>query len=228
MQAVRKRQTSHEFTWTDSTGSKRTLPFLCYQPSNFQADATMPLLLFLHGAGERGTDLKLVTKHGPPKLIDQGEDFPMIVVSPQCPPEQWWADRENLEGLFQLVQHLQDDLPVDPRRTYLTGMSMGGYGTFALTAAHGELFAAVIPVCGGGDLLNLGQLPKVPLWAFHGRDDDIVPLVRSEEIVDAIQKNGGDARLTIYDNVEHDSWSATYSNPDVYDWLLSHELPKPR
>lgn len=155
-------------------------------------------------------------------MIAAGETFPMVVASPQCPLDQWWAMQEDVNGLAQLVWYLQQELPVDPQRTYLTGMSMGGYGTFALAAAYPEIFAAIIPVCGGGDCQRAEKLKSVPTWAFHGRDDDVVPLVRSEEIIEAIQQNGGDARLTIYDNVQHDSWTATYANREIYDWLLSH------
>ncbi len=223
MQTVSKRQESHEFFWFDSQGKKRSWPFLCYQPSDFQTETEVPLLVFLHGAGERGTDLSLVKKHGPPKLIDQGEDFPFVVISPQCPKNQWWAMRENVHGIAQLVQHIQAEYSIDTARTYLTGMSMGGYGSWAIAAEYPEMFAAIVPICGGADLDNANLLKQTPAWAFHGQEDEIVPVLRSQEIVDAIEKIDGDARLTIYDNVEHDSWSATYANPDVYQWLLTHE-----
>jgi len=224
MQTVSKRQESHEFFWFDNRGKKRTLPYLLYQPSEFHAETKLPLLIFLHGAGERGTDLESVKKHGPPKLIDQGEDLPFVVVSPQCPPEQWWAMRENVDGLAKLATYIQSEYSIDTNRTYLTGMSMGGYGSWAAAAAYPDLFAAIIPVCGGADLKTAADLKSIPAWAFHGRDDDVVPLVRSEEIVNEVSKIGGDARLTIYDNVQHDSWSVTYANREIYDWLLSHEI----
>lgn len=224
MQTVSKRQETHEFVWFDSQGKKRSFPFLCYLPSGFQEETKLPLLIFLHGAGERGTDLELVKKHGPPKLIDQGEDFPFVVISPQCPLDQWWAMQENINGVTQLTEHIQSEYSVDLERTYLTGMSMGGYGTWAAAASYPDLFAAIIPICGGADLAIAADLKGMPTWAFHGRDDDIVPLIRSEEIVDEVSKIGGDARLTIYDNVQHDSWSVTYANRDIYDWLLSHKI----
>ncbi len=223
MQTVSKRQPSHEFVWLDSHGRQRSFPFLCYRPREFQPEAKLPLLVFLHGAGERGTDLERVKKHGPPKLIDQGEDLPFVVVSPQCPEDQWWAMAENIHGLAQLTQYIQSEYSIDTTRTYLTGMSMGGYGTWATAAAYPEMYAAIVPICGGADLAIVADLKSTPAWAFHGRDDDIVPLVRSEEIVDEVSKIGGDSRLTIYDNVQHDSWSATYANREIYDWLLSHK-----
>ncbi|MBA2114310.1 carboxylesterase family protein [Bremerella alba] len=228
MQTVSKRQESHEFFWFDSQGRKRAFPFLCYQPHEFQAETKLPLLIFLHGAGERGTDLELVKKHGPPKLIDQGEDLPFVVISPQCPLDQWWAMQENVDGLAQLTQYIQSEYSTDADRTYLTGMSMGGYGSWATAAAYPNLFAAIIPVCGGADLAIAADLKPTAAWAFHGRDDEIVPVIRSKEIVNEVSKIGGDARLTIYDNVQHDSWSVTYANREIYDWLLSHELRNQR
>lgn len=224
MNSVPSRQEEHEFVWLDSQGQKRTFPFLLYWPSTPQPESKLPLLIFLHGAGERGTDFQLAKKHGPPKLIDQGEEFPFVVVSPQCPLDQWWAMRENVDGLAQLTQFIQSEYNIDTNRTYLTGMSMGGYGTWATAAAYPDLFAAIIPICGGADLAIAADLKATPAWAFHGRDDDIVPLIRSEEIVGKVSKIGGDARLTIYDNVQHDSWSVTYANREIYDWLLSHEI----
>lgn len=213
------------FRWTDSQGEQRSMPYLCYLPPELETDSELPLLLFLHGAGERGNDLVPVAKHGPPKLIEQGERFRFVVISPQCPQDQWWAMQENVRGLAQLIEQIFADYPIDPRRIYLTGMSMGGYGTWALAAAHPDLPAAIVPVCGGANLETANSLKEIPAWAFHGRDDEVVPVIRSQEIIDAIQEIGGDARITIYDNTSHDSWSATYANQDVYQWLLNHRRP---
>ncbi|MEW4562984.1 PHB depolymerase family esterase [Bremerella sp. JC770] len=219
-----QRQQEYEFAWLDRHGEQRRFPYLCYQPTEPPAGTKLPLLVFLHGAGERGTDLALVKKHGPPKLIDHGEDLPFVVVSPQCPLDQWWAMRENIEGLVQLTRSIQAEYPIDVGRTYLTGMSMGGYGAWATAAAYPDLFAAIVPICGGADLATAADLKGTPAWAFHGQEDEIVPVIRSEEIVNEVSKIGGDARLTIYDNVQHDSWSVTYANREIYDWLLSHEI----
>ena len=144
------------------------------------------------------------------------------MISPQCPLDQWWAMKENVRGLAQLIGQVHAEYPIDPRQIYLTGMSMGGYGTWALAAAYPDLPAAILPVCGGANLETASLLKEIPAWTFHGRDDDVVPLIRSQEIIDAIQEMGGDARITIYDNTGHDSWSKTYSNRDAYDWLLNH------
>lgn len=227
MPADSSRQEAHLFSWTDSQGQQRSFPFWCYLPQEQQTDSELPLLLFLHGAGERGSELSLVNKHGPPKLIEQGEDFPFVVISPQCPVNQWWAMGENIVGLAELIEQVYADYPIDPQRMYATGMSMGGYGTWKLAATYPKLLAAIVPVCGGGERSMATALKDLPIWAFHGRDDEIVPLIRSQEIIDELSKIGSDARLTIYDNVQHDSWSATYANREVYDWLLSHKTSNP-
>ncbi|MFI4875136.1 MAG: prolyl oligopeptidase family serine peptidase [Blastopirellula sp. JB062] len=202
----------------------RKISYLLYLPADYQADgAAKPLLLFLHGAGERGNDLELVKKHGPPKLAVV-KSLPFIVVSPQCPTDQWWNAGENLEALSQLLNAIQAQYAVDPKQIYCTGLSMGGYGVLSLVAKHPYKFAAAISICGGGDPAQADRFQSTPLWAFHGDADEVVPLKRSEEMIAAVQDAGGDAKLTIYPGVKHDSWSATYDNPEVYDWLLSHVL----
>lgn len=227
MPADSPRQEAHCFTWTDSDGNRRSFSYWCYLPPGSPSAAGWPLLLFLHGAGERGNDLSLVNKHGPPKLITQGEDFPFVVISPQCPFDQWWAMQENGIGLAKLVEQVYADCPIDPERMYATGMSMGGYGTWHLAATYPELFAAIVPICGGVNRSQAAALQNIPVWAFHGREDDIVPLIRSQEIIDELTKIGSDAKLTIYDNVRHDSWSATYANREIYDWLLTCKTSNP-
>ena len=130
------------------------------------------------------------------------------------------------EPLIQLVDHVVAKMRIDPTRVYVTGLSMGGYGTWRLVAAHPERFAAAVPICGGGEPREMaGALRRVPIWAFHGARDPVVPLSASQEMVDAVQRAGGDVRLTVYPEVAHDSWTQTYNNPEVYDWLLSHRRP---
>jgi len=179
-----------------------------------------PLMLFLHGAGERGSDLNLVKKHGPPKLIEQGRELPFIVVSPQCPAGVWWSER--LDTLMALLDEIESKYEVDPSRVYLTGLSMGGFGTWALACERPERFAAIVPICGGGQWFLADRLKKVPVWAFHGAKDPVVPLDLSKSMVEAVKRMGGDAKLTVYPEANHDSWTATYDDPKVYEWLLSH------
>ncbi len=202
------------------------LHFWLYLPPGYdkQPQKKWPLLLFLHGAGERGSDLKRVLRHGPPKLIQAGKDFPFLVASPQCPGGMDW--RMLAPSLIKLLDHLESKYRVDPSRVYVTGLSMGGYGTWHLAGLIPERLAAVVPICGGGDPATAERLKEVPVWAFHGGRDRVVPLKRSQEMVDAINKAGGKARLTVYPEAGHDSWSATYDNPEVYRWLLSHQKPR--
>jgi predicted peptidase len=198
-----------------------SLDYLLYLPSDYEAKDAWPLVLFLHGAGERGTNLELVKKHGPPKLIDQGKDYPAIVVSPQCAPGRWW--HSQLLELSALVDHITQKYKVDPDRLYLTGLSMGGFGTWALAAYRPDRFAAVMPICGGGEAMAARALTKVPAWVFHGAKDPVVPLARSEAMVEALQRAKGNVKFTVYPDALHDSWTATYDNPEVWEWLFSQK-----
>ena len=150
------------------------LDYLVYLPPDYDSKASWPLLVFLHGAGERGDDLELVKKHGPPKLIEEGKQFPFIVVSPQCPKDGWWTSKP-LE-LTVLVDEIEAKYKVDKDRIYLTGLSMGGFGTWMLAGYTPERFAALVPICGGGDTLTARRLGNVPIWVFHGAKDPVVPL----------------------------------------------------
>lgn len=183
--------------------------------------APRPLMLFLHGAGERGDHLELVKKHGPPKLVDSQPEFPFILVSPQCPTGQRW----DAEVLLALLDHVQKTQPVDPRRVVVTGLSMGGYGTWALLAAAPQRFAAAVPICGGGDPATAEKFKNVPIWVFHGEKDQAVPIERSEAMVKALEAIGGNVKFTRYPEAGHDSWTETYANPKLYQWLLSQVRP---
>ena len=199
-----------------------SLRYLRYLPKGYgeQKDRKWPLILFLHGAGERGDSLDLVKKHGPPKLIEQEKEFPFIVVSPQCPVQTWWT--EMLDPLVALLDEIQSKYAVDPNRVYLTGLSMGGFGSWALGCRNPERFAAIAPICGGGDWFLADRLKNVPVWAFHGAKDPVVPLRESTEMVEALKRAGGDAQLTVYPEAQHDSWTEAYNNPKLYEWFLSH------
>ena len=183
-----------------------------------------PLMVFLHGAGERGSDLNKVKVHGPPKIVKNRKDFPFIVVSPQCPEGDWWT--EKVEVLINLVDDIAARYKVDKKRIYLTGLSMGGYGTWALASAYPERFAAIAPICGGGSRIMSMRLKDIPIWVFHGAKDGVVPLEESEEMVNAIRKRGGDVKFTIYPDAGHDSWTESYNNQELYDWFLEHSKSK--
>ncbi len=196
--------------------------YLRYLPPGYDANAEKrwPLVLFLHGAGERGSDIELIKKHGLPKLIEAGKDFPFVVISPQCPPGEWW----NILALEGLIEQTARELRIDRDRIYLTGLSMGGFGTWALAVRRPERYAAILPICGGGERQLARGLRDMPVWAFHGDADAVVPVERSQEMIDAIKKFGGSPRLTVYPGVKHDSWTATYENPEVYEWMLAQRL----
>jgi len=181
-----------------------------------------PLVVFLHGAGERGADLEKVKIHGPPKRVEAGRAFPFILASPQCPEGGWWTQQPVLE----LVDHLEETLDVDPDRIYLTGLSMGGYGTWHFACQAPDRFAAIAPICGGGLPYHMRRITDLPVWAFHGALDRAVPLEESLRLVRELQKHGNESvKLTVYPEAGHDSWTESYDNPEFYDWLLSHARP---
>lgn len=199
-----------------------SLHYWLFLPENYSKDKKFPLMLFLHGAGERGdNNLPLVKVHGPPKLVESTrKDFPFIVVSPQCPKGSWW----NTEHLFKLLDEVEAKYSVAKDQVYVTGLSMGGYGTWKLIAEQPKRFAAAIPICGGGDPKTADQLVDLPIWVFHGDKDGAVKLEQSEKMVHAIKEAGGKlVKLTVYPGVGHDSWTETYNNQEVYDWLLKQK-----
>jgi predicted peptidase len=206
-----------------------SLTYLLFLPKGYADDTTKrwPLMLFLHGAGERGDDVWKVAVHGPPKNVAHNPDFPFILVSPQCPEDQIWSSDVLLGLLDDVIRRLH----VDTHRVYLTGLSMGGYGTWDLGLSYPERFAAIAPICGGGELITVllanGQrgkaLKSLGVWAFHGGKDPTVPLEESKRMVEILKKVGvQDVKLTIYPEAGHDSWTETYNNPELYQWLLSH------
>jgi predicted peptidase len=201
------------------------LDYLLHLPPGYTDDGDpWPLVLFLHGAGERGSDLERVKLHGPPKLIAAGRQIPAIVVSPQCPTDSWWTSHED--DLLLLLDDLVARLNVDESRVYLTGLSMGGYGTWALAAAEPQRFAAAVPVCGGGQRILARRLRELPIWAFHGDADPVVPMRESVDMVEAIRGAGGsEARLTVYPDLGHDAWTATYDDPAMWEWLFAQRRP---
>ncbi|MBM3211979.1 phospholipase [Candidatus Poribacteria bacterium] len=203
-----------------------SLDYLLYLPEGYNEDhdKKWPLILFLHGAGERGSDLNLVKVHGIPKIVEQREDFPFIAVSPQCPKNSWWT--AEMEALNALLDDVIAKNAVDTQRIYLTGLSMGGYGTWALATAYPERFAAIAPICGGGDSEKACVLKDIPAWVFHGEKDNVVRPEESKKMVKALEDCGGNAKLTMYPEAGHDSWTETYNNPELYEWFLKHKLEK--
>lgn len=197
-----------------------TLNYLLYLPADYASESDAkkwPLMLFLHGAGERGDNIERVKVHGPPKLIENGESFPFLVVSPQCPANGWWDSRL----LLALIDEIVETHNVDENRIYLTGLSMGGYGSWDLLSRAPDRFAAAAPICGGGIPYLTKKYPQLPIWVFHGAKDFVVPISASEAMVKGLKKNGGSPKFTIYPNAGHDSWTETYANDELYEWFLS-------
>jgi predicted peptidase len=200
--------------------------YLLFLPAGYGADPAKrwPLILFLHGAGERGSNVWLVAKHGPPKIDTAETNFPFIVVSPQCPEGKIWSN----DLLLALLDEIETKYAVDTHRVYLTGLSMGGFGTWSLGLSHPERFAAIAPMCGGGEfitplLADKSKLATLPVWAFHGAKDPVVPVEESERMVNLLKKSGGrEVKLTVYPEAQHDCWTQTYANPELFDWFLQH------
>ena len=198
---------------------KASLDYLLFLPQGYEkSNKQWPLMLFLHGAGESGHDLAKVKVHGPPKVVETKPDFPFILVSPQSPGRGW-----NPDLLNGLLDDVIQNYRVDTNRVYLTGLSMGGFGTWELAAAHPERFAAIAPICGGGNSKDAQKLARLPIWVFHGAKDPTVPLARSQEMVDALKAVGANVKFTVYPEAQHDSWTETYNNPEFYQWLLEQK-----
>lgn len=204
---------------------KSTIWYFAHLPTDFEKKGKLPVILFLHGAGERGpadgSQLDRVKVHGPPKIVQKDKDFPFLVISPQCEKGKWW----NIAQLHALLDHVLKTYPADADRVYLTGLSMGGYGTWAMAVSRPERFAAIVPICGGGKPDDACRLKDLPTWVFHGDKDRAVPLAMSQAMVDAMKKCGDDVpvKFTVYAGVGHDSWTRTYNNPELYQWMLRHK-----
>ena len=202
----------------DGEKQQETVRYQLFLPSFFEKGEPLPLMLFLHGAGERGEDLDKVKQWGPPRFVPDRPDFPFIVVSPQCPKGQWW----DIVLLTALIDQIEQTYPIDADRIVVTGLSMGGYGSWRLAAATPERFAAIAPVCGGGDPETADSLVEIPVWNFHGSADNVVPEQRSLEMVAAIVAAGGErVKHTSYTGVGHDSWKQAYSGDQLWNWLLA-------
>ena len=186
-----------------------------------------PLVFFLHGRDERGSDLEAILRYGVPPVVLGRPDFPFITLSPQLPDGHDWVDYHA--ELFAMLRYATANLAVDPQCVYLTGLSMGGRGAWRLAAERPELFAAVVPICGGMPNLNsfLLRLPALvgkPIWVFHGAQDDVAPIADSDRIVAELRALGSDVRYTIYPDAGHNSWSPAYAEDELWTWLGEQRL----
>lgn len=202
------------------------LDYLLYLPRDYDKDQDKkwPLIVFLHGSGESGSDVEMVKKHGPPKLLAGDTDLPVknfVVVSPQCPAaKRGW----NVDHLNMLLDDVLAKYRIDQDRVYLTGLSMGGFGTWSWAERDADRFAAIAPMCGGGDPARARRLKSMPIWVFHGEQDPVVPIRSSEMMVEAVQKAGNnDVKFTRYPDAGHDCWTRSYDNAELYEWFLQHK-----
>jgi predicted peptidase len=226
-----------KFTYTDANGRK--LPYRLLEPALIEPGQTYPLVLFLHGAGERGDDNEKQLVHGVAEFAKDvnRRKYPCFLVAPQCPngakwvEVDWGAARHDqpkepslpLARTFELIDQLMKRYPIHKDRVYITGLSMGGFGTWDAASRWPELFAAAVPVCGGGDEQQAARIAKLPVWAFHGSKDTAVKPERSRNMVEALKQAGGSPKYTEYADVGHDSWVRAYRDPELFAWLFAQE-----
>jgi predicted peptidase len=219
--------TAHSVSWTSQA------KYLVYLPPGYQSTGLQrwPLILFLHGIGECGTDVWRTATYGPLQYAEKHHDFAFIVVSPQCPIGNKWSN----EAVLSVLDDVVSKYAVDTNRIYLTGLSQGGFGVWSLATTYPQRFTAVAPISGGGDVLGFivakwnrdrtAPLKNLPVWAFHGAKDPVVSVSEDIRMVDALKKFGdSDVKLTIYPEGQHNVWDETYANPELYQWFLGHDL----
>jgi len=219
-----------EFRTTDGQAVK----YAIFVPNSYRSDTPTAVILFLHGSGEAGTDGDRQTRVGLGEYIRRHEaTFPFLVVMPQAQqlPENlpdvarvWWPGRTDGDRALAMFAAIQREFRTDPKRAYLTGISMGGFGTWALAAADPGRWAAIAPVCGGGDPATAAKLKDVPCWAFHGAADPSVPVQFSRTMVEAVRRAGGAPKYTEYSDVGHNSWDKAYATEELYAWLLQKKV----
>lgn len=210
-------------TFETTITQRVSLRYLLYLPEGYGADGeAWPLVLFLHGSEERGSDLSILACQGLPRLA-QTQRFPFILAAPQLPAGGVWSAGE----LKALLDDLQATLRVDPDRVYLAGLSMGAFGAWELAVANPDRFAAMSVISGGGNPVEVCRLKDVPVWIVHGRKDDVIPVSWAEELGRRLERCAGKVTVTIYPDAEHDAWTRTYEDPAFLDWLLAQRRPKP-
>ncbi len=196
--------------------------YVKYLPKDFDENKKYPLVFFLHGAGERGNDLDVAQRHGFMKHVrENGSEYPFIFIGPQCPDDKYWGC--YTESLIAFLDYICKELPVDLDRVYLTGLSMGGTGTWMLAMADPKRFAAIAPVCGSGICWNAEMVKDIPIMMYHGDCDDVVPITESITMLNAVNRMHGNAELKILYGVDHGAWEAAYSGDELVNWLLSHK-----
>lgn len=235
---------TEEFLSRTAVVDGKSYGYRVFVPGGAKIKKNPPVLLFLHGAGERGDDNLAQTKVGlGPAIIKNRESFPFVVVMPQCPKGRWWPEPEMQAIAMKALEDAVKEFKGNKSRTYLTGLSMGGYGAWAIVRGNPGKFAALAIICGGitsprnvpipagaqessspEDLYTTTarKVGRTPVWVFHGSADRIVPVTESRKMVEAIKAAGGKVRYSEYEGVAHNSWDSAYGEPEIFTWLLSH------
>lgn len=206
-----------------------TSPYVVFVPKSYDGTKEFPIILFLHGAGE--TKNPKAKKEGKmpvevgigPAIKKREKDFLFIVVIPRAEGFGWGADNANAKRALAMLDEVEKEYKVDTKRQYLTGLSMGGYGTWSIAAAHPDRWAAIVPICGGGNTKDAEKIKNIPCWCFHGDADSAVPVQRSRDMIDALKKAGAEPKYTEYPKVGHNSWDKAYGTDELYTWLLDQK-----
>lgn len=198
----------------------KEINYIVKYPKTYEINKKNPVIIFFAGAGSRGNNLDVI-RHNPFFVETQAIKTEAIIYAPQCHADTWF---EIFEQIIDFIDFVRKNPSVDKSRIYLMGASMGGYAVWQLAMTRPEWFAAIVPICGGGMYWNAARLKNVKVWAFHGTDDSLVYCEESKKMVESINQNGGVAKLTIYENVGHDSWLNVYKDQKVFDWLMKQEL----
>lgn len=202
-------------------GTEDESKYVLFVPHSYNSERPTPLILFLHGSGETGTDGKRPAEVGlGPAIHSREKTFPFLVIFPQARRFSWQADSKSARRALEMVEEVRHEYKVDEQRTYLTGLSMGGYGVWSLAVADPARWAAIVPVCGGGTPKQMAKIKELPCWCFHGAQDKAVPVIRSRELIDALKEAGAAPRYTEYQDVGHNCWDKAYNTDELYDWLL--------
>ena len=227
------------------TNGKESINYRILFPENFDASREYPMVVFLHGSGERGSDNEKQLVHGGKLFLKEKfrKEFPAIVVFPQCSSDSFWSNVEfgnsasgqrtfnfatggrptkSMRALLGMLDNLRDKPFIDKKQVYIGGLSMGGMGTYELLRRKRKMFAAAFAICGGDNVANVRKYKKTPLWIFHGEKDDVVPVALSTNIADQLKVLGVSPKITLYPKDNHNSWDSAFAEPDLLPWLFSH------
>ena len=197
-----------------SAKTGKGLKYLYYSPNT---DGNLPLIIYLHGAGSRGTELSQLSHAGPIGELEKGRNIPARMIAPQCCGDTWF---ELFETLIDFAENMANESGVDKSRIYLTGVSMGAYAAWQLAMTKPDMFAALVPVCGGGMYWNAERLKNMPVWAFHGALDDVVLPEESIKMVRGINKSGGNAKITVFEKAYHNAWDPAFALDEMWSWMF--------